>query len=86
MIFSKLERGYVRFFSEDEDRMRLMSSIEERKYKRELLMNKRCQVEEKVPNKGVSSVVYEREDVSELKIGLSHLILKVMEHNGDMSL
>jgi len=49
-------------------------------------MNKRCQVEEKVPNKGVSSVVYEREDVSELKIGLSHLILKVMEHNGDMSL
>ena len=41
MIFSKLEREYVRFFSEDEDRMRIMSSIEERKYKRELLMNKR---------------------------------------------
>lgn len=31
----------------------------------------------KRPDKGVFTVVYEREDVSELKIGLSHLILKV---------
>lgn len=37
----------------------------------------REQVKEKVPETGVFEVVYEREDVSEMKIGLSHLILKV---------
>jgi hypothetical protein len=37
----------------------------------------RKQVEEKVPEKGAFPVVYEREDVSAMKIGLSHLILKV---------
>lgn len=37
----------------------------------------RNQVEEKVPDKGVFTVVYEREDVSGMHIGLSHLILKV---------
>lgn len=35
------------------------------------------QVEEKVPKKGVFEVVYEREEVSDLHLGLSHLILKV---------
>ena len=37
----------------------------------------RKQVEVKVPEKGAFPVVYEREDVSAMKIGLSHLILKV---------
>lgn len=35
------------------------------------------QVEEKVPEAGAFPVVYEREDVSTMNIGLSHLILKV---------
>jgi hypothetical protein len=35
------------------------------------------QVEEKVPESGKFDVVYEREEVSEMHIGLSHLILKV---------
>ena len=35
------------------------------------------QVVEKVPEYGTFDVVYEREDVSDLHIGLSHLILKV---------
>ena len=35
------------------------------------------QVEEKVPEKGVFEVVYEREEVSDLHLGLSHIILKV---------
>lgn len=37
----------------------------------------RKQVEEKVPEKGIFPVVYEREDVSTMKVGLSHLIFKV---------
>lgn len=37
----------------------------------------RKQVEEKVPQEGIFPVVYEREEVSDLHIGLSHLILKV---------
>lgn len=37
----------------------------------------RKQVKEKVPEKGSFPVVYEREDVTKLHIGLSHLILKV---------
>lgn len=37
----------------------------------------RKQVEEKVPETGSFDVVYEREDVKYLHIGLSHLILKV---------
>ncbi len=37
----------------------------------------RKQVEEKVPDKGTFPVVYEREDVLHMEIGLSHLILKV---------
>lgn len=35
------------------------------------------QVEEKVPEKGAFDVVYEREEVSDLHLGLSHIILKV---------
>ena len=35
------------------------------------------QVEEKVPEKGGFPVVYEREEVTDLHIGLSHIILKV---------
>ena len=35
------------------------------------------QVEEKVPEKGAFPILYEREDVSAMRIGLSHLILKV---------
>ncbi|MBQ7419320.1 MAG: hypothetical protein IJV17_01115 [Prevotella sp.] len=35
------------------------------------------QVEEKVPEKGAFPVVYEREDVTEMKMGVSHVILKV---------
>ena len=37
----------------------------------------RKQVKEKVPEKGAFPVVYEREDVSNMNIGLSHIILKV---------
>ena len=35
------------------------------------------QVEEKVPEMGNFDVVYEREEVSDLHLGLSHIILKV---------
>lgn len=42
-----------------------------------MIIGLRKQVEEKMPEKGAFSVIYEREDVSEMKIGLSHLILKV---------
>ena len=42
-----------------------------------MIIGLRKQVEESVPEKGVFPIVYEREDVSELKIGLSHLFLKV---------
>ena len=42
-----------------------------------MIVSLRKQVEEKVPEKGAFPVVYEREDVSGLHIGLSHLILKV---------
>jgi len=37
----------------------------------------RKQVEDKLPQKGIFPVMYEREDVSGMHIGLSHLILKV---------
>lgn len=42
-----------------------------------MIVGLRKQVEEKVPPKGLFPVVYEREDVSDMHIGLSHLILKV---------
>ena len=42
-----------------------------------MIVGLRKQVEEKVPEKGAFPLVYEREDVTERKIGLSHLILKV---------
>ncbi len=42
-----------------------------------MIQNLRKQVEEKVPEMGRFDVVYEREDVKDLHIGLSHLILKV---------
>lgn len=42
-----------------------------------MIVGLRKQVEEKVPPKGIFPVVYEREDVSDMHIGLSHLILKV---------
>ena len=42
-----------------------------------MIVGLRKQVEEKVPEKGSFPVVYEREDVSTMKVGLSHLILKV---------
>ena len=42
-----------------------------------MIIGLRKQVEEKVPEKGGFPVVYEREDVRNMKIGLSHLILKV---------
>ena len=35
------------------------------------------QVEEKVPEAGKFEVVYEREEVKDMRLGLSHLILKV---------
>jgi len=35
------------------------------------------QVEEKVPETGTFEVVYEREEVKDMRLGLSHLILKV---------
>ena len=44
---------------------------------KKMISNLLKQVEEKVPEKGAFPVVYEREDVTEMKIGLSHLILKV---------
>ena len=40
-------------------------------------------VEENVPETGNFEVVYEREDVSEMKIGLSHVILKVTTLRSD---
>ena len=42
-----------------------------------MVLGLRKQVSEKVPQQGLFNVVYEREDVKELHIGLSHLILKV---------
>ena len=42
-----------------------------------MIIGLRKQVAEKVPKEGSFPVVYEREDVSDMKIGLSHLIFKV---------
>ena len=42
-----------------------------------MIIGLRKQVEEKVPETGAFPVVYEREDVTEMNVGLSHLILKV---------
>ena len=42
-----------------------------------MIVSLRKQVEEKVPEAGAFPVVYEREDVSAMMVGLSHLILKV---------
>lgn len=42
-----------------------------------MVMSLLKQVEEKVPEKGAFDVVYEREEVSDLHLGLSHIILKV---------
>lgn len=42
-----------------------------------MIANLRKQAEENVPEKGAFPVVYEREDVTEMHIGLSHLILWV---------
>ena len=42
-----------------------------------MVLSLQKQVEEKVPEKGVFEVVYEREEVSDLHLGLSHIILKV---------
>ena len=42
-----------------------------------MIVGLRKQVEEKVPEKGEFPVVYEREDVTSMRIGLSHIILKV---------
>ena len=42
-----------------------------------MIVSLRKQVEKNVPEEGAFPVVYEREDVSAMKIGLSHLILKV---------
>lgn len=44
---------------------------------KKMVISLRKQVEEKVPEKGSFPMVYEREDVSEMRVGLSHLILKV---------
>ncbi len=44
-----------------------------------MIIGLRKQVNEMVPEKGPFPVVYEREDVSDMKIGLSHLILKVSD-------
>ena len=44
---------------------------------KKMIISLREKVEDAVPEKGAFPVVYEREDVSEMKIGLSHLILKV---------
>ena len=44
---------------------------------KKMIVSLREQVEKKVPEKGAFPVVYEREDVSEMRLGLSHLILKV---------
>lgn len=48
-----------------------------RKILEKMVSELRKQVEEKVPEKGEFPVVFEREEVSDMKIGLSHLILKV---------
>ena len=42
-----------------------------------MILNLQEQAQTKVPLQGLFDVVYEREDVSSMKIGLSHLILKV---------
>lgn len=42
-----------------------------------IVANLLTKVEENVPETGSFEVVYEREDVSEMNIGLSHIILKV---------
>ena len=42
-----------------------------------MVLSLQKQVEEKVPETGIFEVVYEREEVENLHIGLSHLILKV---------
>ena len=39
-----------------------------------MVLSLQKQVEEKVPEKGVFDVVYEREEVSDLHLGLSHII------------
>ena len=42
-----------------------------------MILGLQKQVEAKVPEKGKFDVVYERKDVSEMRLGLSHIILKV---------
>lgn len=42
-----------------------------------MVLSLQKQVEEKVPETGIFEVVYEREEVSDLHFGLSHIILKV---------
>ena len=44
---------------------------------KKMIIGLRKQVDEKLPEEGEFPVVYEREDVSAMKIGLSHVILKV---------
>lgn len=44
---------------------------------REMIAGLRKQAVEKMPELGTFPVIYEREDVTDLHIGLSHLILKV---------
>jgi len=44
---------------------------------KKMVLSLQKQVVEKVPEKGVFEVVYEREEVSDLHLGLSHIILKV---------
>lgn len=44
---------------------------------KKMIIGLRKQVEEKVPEKGSFPMVYEEGDVSEMKIGLSFIILKV---------
>ena len=43
----------------------------------EMIQSLQKQVVENVPEKGVFEVVYEREDVKDMRLGLSHIILKV---------
>jgi hypothetical protein len=50
-------------------------SLEELLHK--MIVGLRKQAEEKLPERGNFPVVYEREDVTDLHIGLSHLILKI---------
>ncbi len=44
---------------------------------RKMIVGLRKQAEKKLPERGKISVVYEREEVTDLHIGLSHLILKI---------